>query len=172
MTAAIKPSYRRTEAKYKGGALEMYVTYDLEQRTRGAKTAVYPKVKRVYIAGEVRGWKAGDSRRRPGAECTASASNTNRIAAAIGALASTRSAVGPYTGSSRHRYRRLHRALYRSSHSGAGEKPSFLSRPRRAAGTLPRRFAARPLGSAGHSTKSFAGRLDRRRRSDAPLHAL
>jgi hypothetical protein len=49
MTAAIKPSYRRTEAKYKGGAHEMYVTYDLEQRTRGAKTAVYPKIKRVYI---------------------------------------------------------------------------------------------------------------------------
>ena len=32
MTAAIKPSYRRTEAKYKGGAHEMYVTYDLEQK--------------------------------------------------------------------------------------------------------------------------------------------
>src|SRR5215831_2554897 len=61
MTAAIKPSYRRTEAKYKGGAHEMYVTYDLEQRTRGAKTAVYPKVKRVHIAGEV-----GDFQKKTG----------------------------------------------------------------------------------------------------------
>ena len=66
MTAAIKPSYRRTEAKYKGGAHEMYVTYDLEQRTRGAKTAVYPKVKRVHIAGEVRDWKAGDCQKKTG----------------------------------------------------------------------------------------------------------
>jgi len=66
MTAAVKPSYRRTEAKYKGGAYEMYVTYDLEQRTRGANTAVYPKVKRVYIAGEVRDWAAGDFRKKTG----------------------------------------------------------------------------------------------------------
>src|SRR5215469_10043660 len=66
LTAAIKPSYRRTEAKYKGGAHEMYVTYDLEQRTRGSKTAVYPKVKRVCIAGEVRDWKAGDFQKKTG----------------------------------------------------------------------------------------------------------
>lgn len=66
MTAAIKPGYRPTEAKYKGGAHEMYVTYDLEQRTRGAKVAVYPKVKRVYIAGEVRDWKVGDFRKKTG----------------------------------------------------------------------------------------------------------
>jgi hypothetical protein len=66
MTAAIKPSYRRTEAKYNGDAHEMYVTYNLEQRTRGAKTAVYPKVKRVHIAGEVRDWKAGDCQKKTG----------------------------------------------------------------------------------------------------------
>jgi hypothetical protein len=66
MTAAIKPSYRRTEAKYKGGAHEMYVTYDLEQRTRGDKTAVYPKAKRVYIAGEVRDWEVGDFQKKTG----------------------------------------------------------------------------------------------------------
>jgi hypothetical protein len=35
--------YRPTEAKYKGGADEMYVTYDLEQHTRGGGTALYPK---------------------------------------------------------------------------------------------------------------------------------
>ena len=52
--------YRPTESKYKGGADELYVTYDLEQRTRGDTTAIYPKVKRVYIAGEVKDWAIGD----------------------------------------------------------------------------------------------------------------
>jgi hypothetical protein len=42
--------YRPTESKYKGGAHEMYVTYDLEQKTRGEQSAVYPRVKRVYIS--------------------------------------------------------------------------------------------------------------------------
>src|SRR5262249_35269490 len=57
--------YRPTESKYKGGAEEMYITYDLEQRTRGG-TAVYPKVKRVYIAGQVKDWKVGDFTKRSG----------------------------------------------------------------------------------------------------------
>ena len=60
--------YRPTESKYKGGAHQMYVTYDLEQRTRGAQTAVYPKVKRVYIAGEIKGWNAGAVQKRTGRE--------------------------------------------------------------------------------------------------------
>ncbi len=47
--------YRPTESKYKGDAKEMYVTYDIEQKTRGDSTAMYPKVKRVYIAGDVCG---------------------------------------------------------------------------------------------------------------------
>lgn len=51
--------YRTTEAKYKGGADEMYVTYDLDQRTRGGDRAEYPKVKRVYIAGDVTKWRPG-----------------------------------------------------------------------------------------------------------------
>ena len=67
MTAA-DTGYRRTESKYKGGAHQMYVTYDLEQRTRGAHSAVYPKVKRVYIAGDVKGWKAGAQQKRTGRE--------------------------------------------------------------------------------------------------------
>jgi hypothetical protein len=46
----------------------MYVTYDLEQDTRGGGTAVYPKVKRVYIAGDVKDWKAGTVRKRTGPE--------------------------------------------------------------------------------------------------------
>jgi hypothetical protein len=33
-----KRRYRSTEAKYKGGAQEMYVTYDLHQKTRGAQS--------------------------------------------------------------------------------------------------------------------------------------
>jgi hypothetical protein len=66
MTGAAKSGYHSTESKYKGGAQEMYVTYDLEQKTRGAQNAVYPKVKRVYIAGEVKGWHAGAAEKRTG----------------------------------------------------------------------------------------------------------
>jgi hypothetical protein len=58
--------YRPTEAKFKGGAHEMFVTYDLEQKTRGPQTATYPKVKRVYIAGEVKDWRTGRVEKRTG----------------------------------------------------------------------------------------------------------
>jgi hypothetical protein len=58
-TATKKRTYRPTESKYKGGAHEMYVTYDLEQKTRGGGSATYHKVKRVYIAGDVKDWSAG-----------------------------------------------------------------------------------------------------------------
>lgn len=61
-----KGRYRPTEAQYKGGAEEMYVTYDLEQRTRGNRHADYPKVKRVYIAGKVTNWKPGVFQNRVG----------------------------------------------------------------------------------------------------------
>lgn len=61
-----KEDYRPTESKYKGGAKEMYVTYDLEQETRGEKTAFYPKVKRVYIAGDVLGWQVGTFEKKSG----------------------------------------------------------------------------------------------------------
>jgi hypothetical protein len=60
-----KQRYRPTEAKYKGGAHEMYVTYDLEQRTRSG-SAIYPKVKRVYIAGDVQDWQVGRVKKRSG----------------------------------------------------------------------------------------------------------
>jgi hypothetical protein len=65
---AKKQDYRPTESQYKGGAAEMYVTYDLEQATRGGGSAVYPKVKRVYIAGDVKHWKAGNVKKRSGRE--------------------------------------------------------------------------------------------------------
>jgi hypothetical protein len=58
--------YTPTEAKYKGGAQEMYVTYDLPQHTRGEGTVVCPKVKRVYIAGDVQGWRLGTFEKRTG----------------------------------------------------------------------------------------------------------
>jgi hypothetical protein len=59
--------YKPTESKYKGGAREMYITYDLEQATRGGKgTATYPKVKRVYIAGDVKDWNTGKVKKRSG----------------------------------------------------------------------------------------------------------
>src|SRR5207244_2801763 len=67
MTAAAeKHRYTPTEAKYKGRAREMYVTYDLPQRTRGEGKALYPKVKRVYIAGDVTDWKLGTFEKRTG----------------------------------------------------------------------------------------------------------
>ena len=67
MTTAIgEKGYRSTESKYKGGAHEMYVTYDLEQKTRGDQSAIYPKVKRVYIAGHVKDWTTGVVRKRTG----------------------------------------------------------------------------------------------------------
>lgn len=63
-----KRRYRPTESKYKGGAKEMYVTYDLEQKTRSGSSAIYAKVKRVYIAGDVKNWKVGTVRKRTGRE--------------------------------------------------------------------------------------------------------
>jgi hypothetical protein len=65
-TATGERHYRPTESKYKGGAQEMYVTYDLEQKTRGEHEAVYPKVKRVYVAGNVKDWKSGTVRNKLG----------------------------------------------------------------------------------------------------------
>src|SRR5919201_2997363 len=62
-----KQRYRPTESKYKGGAHEMYVTYDLDQKTRSGH-ALYPKVKRVYIAGDVQDWKVGRVKKRSGRE--------------------------------------------------------------------------------------------------------
>jgi hypothetical protein len=58
--------YKTSESKYKGGAKEMYITYDLRQPTRGDGSAIYPKVKRVYIAGDVKDWKTGNVKKRSG----------------------------------------------------------------------------------------------------------
>jgi hypothetical protein len=66
MKTSTKGRYRPTESKYKGGAREMYVTYDLNQKTRAGDSATYPKVKRVYIAGEVKDWKTGTVQKRTG----------------------------------------------------------------------------------------------------------
>ena len=67
-TATGERGYRPTESKYRGGAQEMYVTYDLEQKTRGRHEAVYPKVKRVYVAGNVKDWESGTVRNKLGRE--------------------------------------------------------------------------------------------------------
>ncbi len=58
--------YTPTEAKYKGTADENYVTYDLRQQTRGDTTALYPKVKRVYFAGDVQDWEVGTFEKKSG----------------------------------------------------------------------------------------------------------
>jgi hypothetical protein len=66
MAAKTDRQYRPTESKYKGGAHEMYITYDLKQKTRGGENRLYPKVKRVYIAGDVKDWKTGNVKKRSG----------------------------------------------------------------------------------------------------------
>jgi hypothetical protein len=66
MVKSMKRQYKPTESKYKGGAKEMYITYDLKQQTRVDRSAVYPKVKRVYIAGHVKDWKTGKVKKRSG----------------------------------------------------------------------------------------------------------
>jgi hypothetical protein len=66
MTTMKKDRYRPTESKYKGGAHQMYVTYDVQQKTRSGGSAMYPKVKRVYIAGDVKDWKTGAVQKRSG----------------------------------------------------------------------------------------------------------
>jgi hypothetical protein len=66
MTVTRQAGYHSTESKYKGGASEMYVTYDLEQWTRGGGHATFPKVKRVYIAGDVTDWQQGQVRKKSG----------------------------------------------------------------------------------------------------------
>jgi hypothetical protein len=68
MTTPTQQRYKPTESKYKGGAKEMYVTYDLWQETRGDGRALYPKVKRVYIAGDVTNWQVGTFKKRTGKE--------------------------------------------------------------------------------------------------------
>ena len=68
MTTTHKGRYRTTGSKYKGGASEMYITYDLEQKTRGGGSTLLPKIKRVYIAGDVNRWDPGDFRKRSGRE--------------------------------------------------------------------------------------------------------
>ncbi|MGE5443832.1 MAG: hypothetical protein ACM3SR_04425 [Ignavibacteriales bacterium] len=65
-STAKKHRYHPTEFRYKGGAHEMYVTYDIEQKTRGGGSAMYPKVKRVYIAGNVKDLKTGVVQKRSG----------------------------------------------------------------------------------------------------------
>jgi hypothetical protein len=66
MATKTNSRYRPTESKYKGGAQEMYITYDLSQKTRSGDQKLYPKVKRVYIAGNVTDWKTGDMQKKSG----------------------------------------------------------------------------------------------------------
>ncbi len=63
--AQAQPAGRREGARELANQ-EMYVTYDLAQRTRGGGTAVFPKVKRVYIPGDVVEWAVGRFRKRSG----------------------------------------------------------------------------------------------------------
>ena len=66
MTTASTRTYKSTESKYKGGAQELHVTYDETQATVSGRAAAYPKVKRVYISGKVKGWQVGVFANRAG----------------------------------------------------------------------------------------------------------
>ncbi len=61
-----RANYSPTESKYKGGADEMFITYELPQKTRGGDKSDYPKVKRVYIAGEIESTEMGDFEKKSG----------------------------------------------------------------------------------------------------------
>jgi len=58
--------YRSTESKYRRAAEDMFVVYDLKQRMRSGAGALYPKVKRVHIAGDVEKVTNGLKRKRSG----------------------------------------------------------------------------------------------------------
>jgi hypothetical protein len=66
MSCVHETTYRPTQSKYKGGAHVMFITYDLEQSNRAGRRVTRPRAKRVYIAGEVKGWQEGDFRKRTG----------------------------------------------------------------------------------------------------------
>src|SRR5262245_26720242 len=66
MTTPGARPYKSTESKYKGGAQELYVTYDETQLTIGGNRAAYPKVKRVYVSGRLKSWKVGTFANRAG----------------------------------------------------------------------------------------------------------
>lgn len=42
--------------------------YDLPQKTRTGSSVIFPKVKRVYIAGHVKNWRTGHVTKRSGRE--------------------------------------------------------------------------------------------------------
>src|SRR5258708_36650588 len=58
--------YKSTESKYKGGAQDMYGTYDETQTTTSGREAAYPKAKSVYVAGKVTDWRVGNFTNRAG----------------------------------------------------------------------------------------------------------
>ncbi len=60
--------YHSTTSKYKGGAQEMYVTYDIKRETRSGSQTYFPKVKRVYISGDIKNVKTGEVKKRSGRE--------------------------------------------------------------------------------------------------------
>jgi hypothetical protein len=82
-TAATNRRYRSTESKYKGGAHEMYVTYDLEQKTAADK-APYTTKSSGYISPAKSGiGERGSFGKRRGVKCTAFGSNMSRPARVI-----------------------------------------------------------------------------------------
>lgn len=65
LTPSTQTKYEAAGSKYKSGGNEKYVTYDLQQKTAQGY-AVFLKVKRIQIAGEVQHWEIGDFEMRSG----------------------------------------------------------------------------------------------------------
>lgn len=113
MPATASSTYRSTESQYKNGAREMYVTYDLAQRTRRDGARV-PKVKRVYIASDVANWKVGTFAKRTGKRVRGAMRGV-RIEYRQSRSAYTRSSHATSKGSDSAKWQRAPRALRRSS---------------------------------------------------------
>ena len=93
----------------------MYVTYDLCQDTRGSDEALYPKVKRVYIAGDVKDWDVGTFTKRSGKDVHGVKIDYEQGRQAIRARATRRSAAARYITSQRRTSRGANRASPGSS---------------------------------------------------------
>jgi hypothetical protein len=116
-----KSRYRPTESRYKGGAQEMYVTYDLQQKTRGGGQALYPKVKRVYIAGEVKDWKVARSASGQAGKFLVWQSSMSKTGKVTAGKALQPNAEKPNT--------RLHRRLSSRLHRNSGKWWRFPKKP-------------------------------------------
>ncbi len=110
------------------------VTYDLRQKTRSGE-AIYPKVKRVYVAGKVRGWRFGTFAKRSGRRVRGVKVNYEQSRAGYSRRGDTGS-----RGASRHRVAATRVAAGTSRFTKIVEVPKGARNVRFAGSRLPRRY--------------------------------